>query len=180
MELLGLDEDGWDLISPLEPEDHGYEMDRLLSAFYDSMSSDSEVKLSSSSHSDPEDREGELRTEGSVCSEADRSNRAHQSPDTHENDEEEPDERLPLRTCAAAAAELVTCVLRSGGWPGACSESRLRGCLVRTGHARPGERATPVRTRHGRAVAVHADAFESLALMIYGEWMEWALGVLEK
>ncbi len=92
----------------------------------------------------------------------------------------ESDDKLPLRTCAAAAAELVTCVLRSGGWPGACRDAGLRGCLARTGHVRPGERASLVAGRHGRAGAVHADAFESLALMMYGEWMEWAVGVLER
>ena len=96
-----------------------------------------------------------------------------------DKDESEGDDKLPLRTCAASAAELVTCVLRSGGWPGACSDARLRGCLARTGHVGPGERASLVAGRHGRAAVVHADAFESLALMMYGEWMEWGLGVLE-
>jgi hypothetical protein len=95
-------------------------------------------------------------------------------------EEAEGDDKLPLRTCAAAAAELVTCVLRSGGWPGACSDARLRGCLARTGHVGPGERASLVAGRHGRAAVVHADVFESLALMMYGEWMEWGLGVLER
>jgi hypothetical protein len=110
---------------------------------------------------------------------ADGSTQSDTSPDADEDDDSEED-KLPIRTCSATAAELVTCVLRNGGWPGACSDSRFRACLMRTGHARPGERATLVPSRHGLASAVHADVFESLALMMYGEWMEWGLGVLDR
>ena len=110
---------------------------------------------------------------------ADSSTRSDSSAESNEDDDGEED-KLPLRTCSAAAAELVTCVLRNGGWPGACSDNRLHGCLMRTGHARPGERATLVPSRHGLAAAVHTDVFESLALMMYGEWMEWGLGVLDR
>lgn len=84
--------------------------------------------------------------------------------------------------CAAAASEQVQCVLNSGGGAqGECGTNKVAACLARLEIARTGPQAATVlvHTKYGRMVLPLADSFEGLALLLYGEWMEWGLGVLE-
>jgi len=100
-----------------------------------------------------------------------------------EGDEEstlEDEKRVGM--CAAAASEQVQCVLNSGGGAqGECRTSKVAVCLARLEIARAGPQASTVivHTKYGRMVLPLADSFESLALLLYGEWMEWGVGVLE-
>ena len=87
-----------------------------------------------------------------------------------------------VRMCAAAAADQVQCVLNSGGGArGECSTSKLSSCLARLEIARAGPKAATVlaHTKYGRMVLPLSDSFEGLALLMYGEWMEWGLMVLK-
>jgi len=100
--------------------------------------------------------------------------------DEEDGDEETDNDRV--RMCAAAAAEQVQCVLNSGGGAsGECSTSKISACLARLEIARAGPKAATVlvQTKYGRMVVPLADSFEGLALLMYGEWMEWGLMVLE-
>jgi hypothetical protein len=84
--------------------------------------------------------------------------------------------------CAAVAAEQVQCVLRSGGGArGECSTTRVAACLARLEIARAGPASATVlvHTKYGRMVVPLVDSFEGLALLLYGEWIEWGLSVLE-
>ena len=110
-----------------------------------------------------------------------------QDDETEETDEGEMDEESAIADakrvgmCAAAASEQVQCVLNSGGGArGECSTSKVAACLSRLeiAQARPGTASVVVPTRYGRIVVPLSDSFEGLALLFYGEWMEWGLSVL--
>ena len=93
-----------------------------------------------------------------------------ENPAAHNSkDEDEENEVLPASMCAAGASELVQCVLRSGGRSGMCSGQTYRACLERTGRARKTAAMHMAQTKHGRMAVVHADAFESVSLLLYGE-----------
>ena len=83
--------------------------------------------------------------------------------------------------CAAAAAEQVQCVLSSGGGArGECGTRKLAACLSRLAimQADPSSATVIAHTRYGRMVLPLADSFQGLALLFYGEWLEWGLNVL--
>jgi len=109
-----------------------------------------------------------------------------------EEEEEDEDEENDSETaveverrvgmCAAAATEQVQCVLSSGGGAqGECGTNKLAACLARLEIARAGPNASTViaHTKYGKMVLPLVDSFEGLALLFYGEWMEWGLNVIQ-
>jgi prolyl 4-hydroxylase len=83
--------------------------------------------------------------------------------------------------CAAAASEQVQCVINSGGGArGECVTRKIAACLARLEVVKSGSMVSTVlvRTKYGRMVLPLADSFEGLALLLYGEWMEWGVDVL--